>query len=63
MQSKIVDHLDVTLNLLSNINFSKPNNKINQHTLGIQPPTVFNQTSTFFSRVMVIKSFFKLEKF
>ena len=50
---KIVDYLDVTLNLVNNTYkpFSKSNNEIN-YTLGIQPPTVYNQLSTFFNRVI-----------
>ena len=57
---KIVDYLDVTLNVLNNTYkpFSKPKNKINHiHKKSNHLPSII--TGTFFNRVIVIKSFLK----
>ena len=57
---KIVDYLDVTLNLVNNTYklFSKPKNEI-IYIIRNRTTYVYNQTSTFFNRVTFIKSFLK----
>ena len=59
---KIVNYLDVTVNLVNNTykHFSKPKNEI-IYIIRNRTTYVYNQTSTFFNRVTFIKSFLKCE--